>query len=65
MTARRPGDVAVLHADPRRAADELGWAPERGLDAICADLWHSRSPAPKEPETGDGCGSFRTTPAAR
>ncbi|MDE0365424.1 MAG: UDP-glucose 4-epimerase GalE [Gammaproteobacteria bacterium] len=53
VTARRPGDVAVLLADVRRARDELGWVPERGLDAICADLWRSRSLASEGPATND------------
>lgn len=37
--ARRPGDPATLVAGNERARTELGWTPERGLDAIVADAW--------------------------
>ena len=43
IAGRRPGDVAVSRADPRRAERELGWRAERGLAAACADLWRWRS----------------------
>ena len=43
---RRPGDVAVLCADPARARRELGWAAVNDLDRICADFWRWRSPGP-------------------
>ena len=42
---RRPGDPPVLVADPRRAAEVLGWRPRRSdLDTIMrtAFAWHSR-----------------------
>ncbi len=39
IVARRPGDVATCYADPRLAADELGWGAERGLDDMVADDW--------------------------
>ena len=44
---RRPGDVASAYADPSRAARELGWRAERGIDAICASAWawHMRNAA--------------------
>lgn len=44
---RRPGDPAILVADPGRAAAELGWKAENsGLDAIMSTAWnwHSRHP---------------------
>ena len=53
VTARRPGDVAVLLADVQRARHELGWIPERGLDVICADLWRSRSLAIERSQIDD------------
>ena len=28
MAPRRPGDVAVVYADPAHAANELGWTAE-------------------------------------
>ncbi|MEX1153032.1 UDP-glucose 4-epimerase GalE [Parvibaculum sp.] len=38
---RRAGDPPVLVADARRAADELGWKPQRvDLDAQIADAWN-------------------------
>jgi UDP-glucose 4-epimerase len=39
ILARRPGDVAECYADPRLAAEELGWRAERGLDEMVADAW--------------------------
>ncbi|MFM7344655.1 MAG: UDP-glucose 4-epimerase GalE [Tagaea sp.] len=36
---RRPGDVARLVADPRRAAKELGWRAKRDLAAIVDSAW--------------------------
>ena len=38
--SRRAGDPPVLVADPKKAADVLGWAPQRSdLAAIVADAW--------------------------
>ncbi len=39
IALRRPGDVAESYADPRRAAEVLGWRAERDLDAMCRDTW--------------------------
>ena len=36
---RRAGDPPQLVASNARAREELGWAPERGLDAMIADAW--------------------------
>lgn len=36
---RRAGDPPVLVASNARAAEVLGWVPERDLDAIVADAW--------------------------
>ena len=36
---RRAGDPPQLVASNARARAELGWAPERGLDAMIADAW--------------------------
>ena len=36
---RRPGDPPELVADPAKARAELGWQPERGLEAMIADAW--------------------------
>ena len=46
VVARRPGDVAASYADPAKAAAELGWHAERGLDEMCADTqrWQAANP---------------------
>jgi UDP-glucose 4-epimerase len=36
---RRPGDAPALVADNALAQRELGWAPQRGIDAVIADAW--------------------------
>lgn len=46
IVARRPGDVATVYADTRKAADELGWTAELGLDEMCRDLWTWQSANP-------------------
>ncbi len=37
---RRAGDPSVLIASNKKAADVLGWKPERGLETIIADAWN-------------------------
>jgi UDP-glucose 4-epimerase len=37
--ARRAGDAAALVCGSERARDELGWEPERGLEAMIRDAW--------------------------
>ncbi len=39
VTARRPGDPAVLVASSERISAELGWHAERDLRAMAADAW--------------------------
>jgi UDP-glucose 4-epimerase len=39
VTARRPGDPAVLIASAERIAGELGWRADRDLRAMAADAW--------------------------
>ena len=39
MAPRRPGDVAVVYADPSYALQELGWKADLGLEQMCADSW--------------------------
>ena len=56
IVGRRPGDVAECVADPRRAADLLGWRATRALDEMCADHWAFQSrlsmpAAAPDPET--------------
>ncbi len=43
---RRPGDIAACYADPSKAADELGWKAERGIEDMCADGWRWQSKNP-------------------
>lgn len=37
---RRPGDVAASWADPRRAAELIGFSARRDLDAMCRSSWN-------------------------
>ncbi|MBF7072213.1 UDP-glucose 4-epimerase GalE [Glaciecola sp. MH2013] len=46
ITARRSGDVAACYADPKLAADELGWTAEKGLKEMCEDSWRWQSNNP-------------------
>jgi UDP-glucose 4-epimerase len=39
VTARRPGDPAVLVASSGRIQAELGWRADRDLRAMAADAW--------------------------
>ena len=36
---RRAGDIDICYADPEKAAKELGWTAEYGIDRMCADTW--------------------------
>ncbi|MBC9936584.1 MULTISPECIES: UDP-glucose 4-epimerase GalE [unclassified Leucobacter] len=46
QVARRPGDVAVVIADPALANAELGWRATRTLDDACRDAWTWQSANP-------------------
>jgi UDP-glucose 4-epimerase len=46
IVGRRPGDVAEVYADPRRAEALLGWRAERDVDAMCRDAWRWQSMNP-------------------
>ncbi|KQQ05656.1 MULTISPECIES: UDP-glucose 4-epimerase GalE [unclassified Rathayibacter] len=39
LVGRRPGDVAASYADPRRAAQELGWRATRTIRDCVRDQW--------------------------
>ena len=43
---RRDGDPSVLIASNKKAADVLGWKPQRGLETIIADAWNWHSSHP-------------------
>ena len=45
IVGRRAGDVAECVADPRLAAELLGWRATRELDEMCADHWAYQSRA--------------------
>jgi len=40
ITSRRPGDIAVCYADPKKAKEELGWVAEKNLEDMCKDSWN-------------------------
>lgn len=40
ITDRRPGDAAECYSVPDKAAKELGWKAERGLEQMCRDAWN-------------------------
>ncbi|PKM39679.1 MAG: UDP-glucose 4-epimerase GalE [Firmicutes bacterium HGW-Firmicutes-9] len=46
IVARRPGDIAACYADPEKAASELGWRAEFGIERMCADAWRWQSQNP-------------------
>ena len=39
VVSRRTGDIAECWADPKKAAQELGWKAEHSLDDIMLDTW--------------------------
>lgn len=44
---RRPGDIAVCYADPKKAKEELGWEAQYDLDKMCEDAWRWQSNNPR------------------
>jgi UDP-glucose 4-epimerase len=46
IVGRRPGDVAVVYADPSLAQETLGWRAERSIDDMCRDGWRWQSANP-------------------
>lgn len=47
IAPRRPGDVAECWADASRAARELGWQAQYGIEDIMADTWRWQSQNPR------------------
>ena len=47
IAPRRSGDIAECWADPGKAARELGWKAERGLEAMMEDAWRWQSGNPQ------------------
>ena len=46
IAERRPGDLAVCYADPRKSRDVLGWSAERNRQDMCRDSWKWQSMNP-------------------
>ena len=46
VVGRRPGDIATSFADASKAARELNWRAQIGIDAMCADAWRWQSRHP-------------------
>ncbi len=40
ITSRRPGDVAICYADPKKAKDMLNWEAKRDIEKMCYDSWN-------------------------
>ena len=47
LAPRRAGDVAACYADPRQAAQLLGWRAERDLATMCRDAWNWQDQNPQ------------------
>jgi len=43
---RREGDIAMCHANPVKAREELGWEAQRDLEEMCEDTWRWQSANP-------------------
>lgn len=39
IAKRRSGDIPECYADTGKAARELGWVAEKGIEEMCADAW--------------------------
>jgi UDP-glucose 4-epimerase len=51
VVGRRPGDIAIVYADPSKAQRELGWRASRGIEQMCRDSWRWQQ---KNPDGYDG-----------
>lgn len=40
IAPRRPGDIAVCYADPKKAKESLNWEAEKGIQEMCLDSWN-------------------------
>ena len=45
VVARRAGDAAQCYANPRKAANLLGWSAKRSLDDMCESTWRFQQQA--------------------
>ncbi len=46
ISPRRPGDVAEMYADPKKAAEMLKWEAKLGTKEMCEDTWRWQSTNP-------------------
>ena len=46
ISPRRPGDVATVYADPKKANTELNWSATIGVEKMCQDAWRWQSQNP-------------------
>ena len=44
---RRPGDAAVVYAEPEKARRLLSWQAEKGIEAMCRDAWRWQTQNPE------------------
>lgn len=57
IKARRSGDIATCFSDSSKAAAELGWKAQRGIEEMCEDSWRWQSQNPNGyPDTEDTAG---------
>ncbi|MBQ8159826.1 MAG: UDP-glucose 4-epimerase GalE [Clostridia bacterium] len=47
ISPRRAGDVDACFADPKKAAEVLGWRAEKNLEDMCRDAWNYQKNNPK------------------
>ena len=40
IAPRRPGDIAICYADPKKAKEELDWEATKKLEDMCRDSWN-------------------------
>ncbi len=43
LVDRRPGDIAICYADPKKAKSELNWSARKGIEEMCIDSWRWQS----------------------
>lgn len=46
IAPRRPGDLATVYSDPKKAKEVLGWEATHDLDDMCRDSWAWQSKNP-------------------
>ncbi len=46
ITERRPGDMAIVYADPTLAKKEMNWIATKTIDEMCEDVWRWQSQNP-------------------